>query len=347
MKKIIVCIAAMVALASATPSVNFSQAEWENFKHEHNKVYANKFEEESRMKIFMQNKRKILEHNSKYEKGLISYKLGINKFSDMLHEEFIKKFGGLKHGVSEVLQKKINFTPSIFVASSTTDLPEYVNWNEQGAVTPVKNQGQCNSGYAFASVGALEGQYYKKTGKLIPLSAQQLIDCSHSSGNNGCQSGLITDSYIHIKCNGGIDSEESYQYKGEDDICRFNSSNVVIKNVTYKTIPEKDEESLKAAVATIGPISVTIYAGDALKFYDSGYYYDAECNFKEPNHAALVVGYGKDEEDREFWIVKNSWGEEWGEKGYIKMARNKDNNCFIASLASYPVICDDSSECDV
>ncbi|KAJ4444041.1 hypothetical protein ANN_05830 [Periplaneta americana] len=190
--------------------------------------------------------------------------------------------------------------------------------------------------------GALEGQHFRKTGKLISLSEQNLIDCSGEYGNNGCEGGLMDNSFTYVKENHGIDTEESYPYEAQNDTCRFNLEHVGATDVGFVDLKSGSEADLQAAVATVGPISVGVDAR-SLSFtsYDGGVYYTTFCSsaIQYLDHAVLAVGYGKDEKTGEdYWLVKNSWGEDWGISGYMKMARNRNNSCGIATMASYPLV---------
>ena len=218
------------------------------------------------------------------------------------------------------------------------DLPEEVDWRAHGAVTDVKDQGRCGSCWAFSTTGSLEGQHFRKTGKLVSLSEQNLVDCSFKFGNKGCGGGLMDNAFRYIKANGGIDTEQSYPYDGVEEQCHYNPRNIGATDKGFVDITSGDEESLKAAVATKGPVSVAIDASHpTFQFYSTGIYNEPECNPQMLDHGVLVVGYGSIQEG-DYWTVKNSWSTKWGDQGYIKMSRNKNNQCGIASVASYPVV---------
>ena len=166
------------------------------------------------------------------------------------------------------------------------------------------------------------------------MSEQNLVDCSDSYGNNGCNGGLFDNAFKYVYENGGIDTEAGYPYIGmENPICRFSNATVGATDKGYADLPSGDEDALAKAVATVGPISVAIDAThDSFMFYSHGIYEDRECSADLVDHAVLVVGYTPD-----YWIVKNSWGTEWGEEGYVRMKRGV-NNCAIADFASYPLV---------
>ncbi|XP_043798032.1 cathepsin L [Apis laboriosa] len=313
--------------------------EWMTFKMEHKKVYKSDVEERFRMKIFMDNKHKIAKHNSNYEMKKVSYKLKMNKYGDMLHHEFVNILNGFNKSINTQLRSERLPVGASFIEPANVVLPKKVDWRKEGAVTPVKDQGHCGSCWSFSATGALEGQHFRRTGVLVSLSEQNLIDCSGKYGNNGCNGGLMDQAFQYIKDNKGLDTEASYPYEAENDKCRYNPANSGAIDVGYIDIPTGDEKLLKAAVATIGPVSVAIDAShQSFQFYSEGVYYEPECSSEELDHGVLVIGYGTDENGQDYWLVKNSWGETWGNNGYIRMARNKLNHCGIASNASYPLV---------
>jgi len=307
--------------------------EWMTWKLFHAKNYSGPVEDKFRLKIFMENKAKIAKHNALFHEGRKSYSLKMNNFGDLLHHEFVGIMNGYNYDQKQQLNDGFTQIPPAHV-----ELPEEVDWRSHGAVTDVKDQGQCGSCWAFSSTGALEGQHFRKTGKLVSLSEQNLVDCSTNFGNNGCNGGLMDNAFRYIKANGGIDTETSYPYDGEDEQCHFSRGSIGATDKGFVDVKQGDEDALKAAIATVGPVAVAIDASHpTFQFYNHGVYDEKDCSPTNLDHGVLAVGYGTEGGD-DYWLVKNSWSTKWGLDGYIKMSRNKNNQCGIASCASYPVV---------
>lgn len=302
---------------------------WANFKLEHGKVYEHGIEENVRKQVFAENLKRIEMHNYLYSKGIKGYTLGVNKYADMEHSEFVKLMNGYRRNMTH-LSGATYMSPNF-----KFELPTSVDWRNKGYVTPVKDQGRCGSCWSFSATGSLEGQHFRQTGKMVSLSEQNLVDCSRKYGNNGCEGGLMDYAFEYIKDNKGLDTEESYPYEAKDDTCRYNPATKGATDVGFTDIPEGDEEKLTEALANIGPISVAIDAAHpSFQLYKSGVYDEPQCT-ENLDHGVLAVGYGS-QDGKDYYIVKNSWGLTWGDQGYILMSRNKQNQCGIASKASYP-----------
>ncbi|XP_026479338.1 cathepsin L1-like [Ctenocephalides felis] len=339
--KLLVLFLTLVACSSAVSFFDLVKEEWSSFKLAHKKRYESETEEKFRLKIFMENKHKVAKHNQRYEMGLESYKQRINKYADMLHHEFVQTLNGFNKTRSNAIRlggvEKLR--GATFISPANVELPKHVDWREKGAVTPVKDQGHCGSCWSFSATGALEGQHFRQTGKLVSLSEQNLVDCSTPYGNNGCNGGLMDAAFQYIKENHGIDTEKSYPYEGMDDKCRYKPKNSGATDEGYVDIESGSERKLMEAIATVGPVSIAIDAShQSFQFYSEGVYFDPECDSEQLDHGVLAVGYGTDEDGNDYWLVKNSWGESWGDKGYIRMARNKENHCGVATQASYPLV---------
>uniref|UniRef100_A0ABK0LAF9 Cathepsin S n=1 Tax=Rattus norvegicus TaxID=10116 RepID=A0ABK0LAF9_RAT len=234
---------------------------WDLWKKTHEKEYKDQNEEDVRRLIWEKNLKFIMLHNLEHSMGMHSYSVGMNHMGDMTPEEVIGYMGSLR------IPRHWNRSGTLKSSSNQT-LPDSVDWREKGCVTNVKYQGSCGSCWAFSAVGALEGQLKLKTGKLVSLSAQNLVDCSTEEkyGNKGCGGGFMTEAFQYIIDNGGIDSEASYPYKAMDEKCHYDPKNRAATCSRYIELPFGDEEALKEAVATKGPVSVGIDASHSSFF---------------------------------------------------------------------------------
>ncbi|XP_028761738.1 senescence-specific cysteine protease SAG39-like [Neltuma alba] len=305
------------------------QERHEQWMARYGKVYSDPQEKEKRFNIFKQNVEYIEGINSA---GTRPYKLGINQFADLANEEFTASRNRFKGHMCSSIKK----TPS-FTYENVTDVPSSVDWRKQGAVTPIKNQGDCGCCWAFSAVAATEGITKLSTGKLISLSEQELVDCDTKGVDQGCEGGLMDDAFKFIMQNHGLSSEANYPYKGSDGTCNAKGeANHVATIKGYEDVPANNEQALQKAVAN-QPVSVAIDAsGSDFQFYSGGIF-TGSCG-TELDHGVTAIGYGVSD-DTEYWLVKNSWGTEWGEEGYIRMKRNvdaKEGLCGIAMEASYP-----------
>lgn len=221
-------------------------------------------------------------------------------------------------------------------------MPTQKDWRENGIVSPVKNQAHCGSCWTFSTTGALEAAHAQATGKMVLLSEQQLVDCAGDYNNFGCNGGLPSQAFEYVRFNGGLDTEDAYPYKGENGECQFAADSVgaTVYEVVNITLGAEDE--LKEAVGLMRPVSVAFEVISDFRLYESGVYTSVNCDASPEtvNHAVLAVGYDIDESGTAYWIIKNSWGESWGENGYFNMEMGK-NMCGIATCASYPVVPED------
>nr|BAH03396.1 cathepsin L-like cysteine peptidase [Taenia saginata] len=306
--------------------------QWIGWKLQHGRVYSEK-EEAYRRGIFARNLLYIKGQNRRFNAGLESYSTGLNQFADLESSEFSERFLGTRPG-SRAAGKRGRIWKAL---ASAADLPDTVDWRDKNLVTEVKNQGNCGSCWAFSSTGALEGAFAKKTGKLISLSEQQLVDCSLKNGNDGCNGGYMSYAFKYLEEH-SIEPESAYPYRATDGPCRYNESLGVGTVTDIGDIPEGNETALMEAVATVGPISIAIDASSlGFMFYRHGIYKSHWCSSKFLNHGVLAIGYGK-QDGKPYWLVKNSWGTRWGMKGYIMMAKDYHNMCGVASLADFPYV---------
>ena len=262
----------------------------------------------------------------------LPYKVDINQF---INREYVNEF---YNNTMKIIQTNNNNTDKL---DNIVNVPHSIDWRKHNAVSSVKNQLECGSCWAFSAAESVEGAWSIKHNKLYNLSEQELIDCSESYGNQGCDGGSMDLAFKYIIDNGLCDNI-SYPYIAQSNYqCNNNTCNKVVKLKNYKDIHKNNEHILKKATS-INPISVAIQANKrSFQLYDSGIYNDSECGY-DLDHGVLVVGYGYDElYDLDYWIVKNSWGNKWGENGYIRIERNINDSrglCGIAMDASYPIV---------
>lgn len=306
--------------------------DWQLWKVTYNKDFS--VDEEDRCKVWVENSEYIESHN----RGDHTFKLAMNKFGAMTREEFrnYNTFG-----------RNINDLPRDLCVHNTSKeylnvvLPDSVDWREKGVVTAVKDQGQCGSCWAFSAIGAIESLWAISKNKTPHgFSEQQLVDCSGSEGNYGCRGGLMDSAFAYVK-KSGITTEKAYPYKAVDQNCqKFLPVFTVSRCVDFDPIGghlNDTEHFMEYIVAFQQPISVAVYAGNSFwQFYKSGIIDDPACG-NHDDHGVVAIGYGKTDEDKTYWLVKNSWGTDWGMEGYVQVARNK-NMCGIAEFSSYPIL---------
>jgi len=254
----------------------------------------------------------------------------LTKFADLTPAEFSEL-------VSRPAESSLSYGEALL---DVTNVPTSIDWRDFNAVTPVKDQGSCGACWSFSATGSVEGITAIKTGNLTSLSEQQLIDCSVGYGNFGCGGGKVNNAFNYIIASKGLQTEEEYHYSASNGTCTENLSEVISPISGYVSVPSKNNVQLKAAVA-IQPVSANVQSNQsAFQFYKSGII-KSGCGTKL-DHAVLIVGYSSDANGIPYWIVKNSWGTDWGLAGYVNILRSSSTldsgMCGIALSASYPVV---------
>jgi len=335
-KILLLALLGMLAYVQARITLaDVQAAEWESFKVEFNKNYVDESEDRLRMRVFQDNKKIIDAHNERLAAGKETYEMGVNQFTDLLAKEFNSLF-------ADNQDKSVNYGEAddsdldFYEDNTELDETDYdmgsdqvtVDWRTIGAVTPVKSEGHFNNSWAFAAAGVVESRQFVSGGKLVVLSKQNLVDCCHSKKRK------TLNALKCIKKMRGIDTEASYPYRGLSGKCRFKKKLIgaTIKKY-YRS--SRTEKALARNVAN-GPVAAVI-SRDAIRFYKRGVFHNTHCG-QSPDYAVLVVGYGTCQNCGDYWILKTSMGTSWGDKGYMRLARNKNNLCGIANNAYYPII---------
>ena len=273
----------------------------------HAKVYDSEVERNYREKIFNENLAMIQAHNADETQN---YTRGINQFSDLTQEEFAAKY----------LTLRVNHRFDQGVSQRGSIGAENVDWNAKGMVSPVKNQANCGSCWAFSAIAAIES-LYRLNGQTLSFSEQQLVDCSGPYGNQGCNGGWMDSAFQYV-IDHGIASGESYPYTARTESCKVDSGNYKISGF----VDVQGCDNLQNALAR-QPVSVAVDAS-VWSSYRSGVL--DRCG-TSVNHGVLAVGLSDN-----FWLIKNSWGTGWGESGFIRIARG--NTCAVCSFPSYPTL---------
>ncbi|KAK1436718.1 hypothetical protein QVD17_02500 [Tagetes erecta] len=294
-----------------------------------------------RFNVFKGNVQMIHNHNKQNK----PYKLKVNQFASMTKREFIDTYADSKLSHYNQLYKSRDnkMLKSSYGDIDINTLPKRMDWREHNAVTPPKSQGQCGSCYAFAAIGAVEGINAIRTGELVTLSEQMIMDCDTTGKTNGCGGGLVCGVYDWARDHWGIATNASYPYVGIKETClgcKFGKFLVIVDG--NEDLTRHDEEAhLKAAAHQ--PVGISMDpGGDGFMFYSEGIY-TGPCGL-EIQHAMLIVGYDEDPDGTKYWIVKNSWGEGWGEGGYIRMVRGLPMEEGICAMYSQSNICLKSPE---
>ncbi|XP_027265828.1 cathepsin 7 [Cricetulus griseus] len=322
-----------LGVASAAPTPDYSlDAEWEEWKKSYDKTYSQE-EERQKRAVWEDNVKMIKLLSMENGLGMNNFTVEMNEFGDLTGEEMKKMMTDssvltLRNG--KHIQKR-----------GDVKIPKTLDWRTQGYVGPVRKQNGCGACWAFAVAASIESQLFKKTGKMTQLSVQNLIDCARSYSTYGCKGGLVYGAFLYVKNNKGLEAEATYPYEAKVRRCRYRAERSVVKITRFLVVP-RNEEALMNALVTHGPIAVGIDAGhESFTNYAGGIYHEPKCKTDNPTHGLLLVGFGyegRESDGKKYWLLKNSHGEKWGENGYMKLPRDQNNYCGIASYAMYPIL---------
>lgn len=336
---------------------------FQDFYVQHNKKYGAE-EYIKRFKIFQKNLEEI-DRLNREEQGTAVY--GITPFADLTYEEFTRNSTGgrLSEGawarheerMEAIGDEEIEFVDNLdelrdsydfegaseeeddseeedmVVANDKVFIPKQFDYRKKKAVTPVKNQGACGSCWAFSAISNIEGVWAKKKKQLIDLSEQELLDCDKV--DLGCMGGWMEDAVKELVRLGGVAKSKDYPYTAQEGQCRFKKSMAAVKVSGTRGVPANEKKIARALIKN-GPLSVAVVASANFQFYVKGIFNpdrnQCSTNKQDVNHGVTIVGYGV-EKSLPYWVIKNSWGDSWGDKGYIKLIRGK-NACAVSSYVS-------------
>jgi C1A family cysteine protease len=297
-------VAALLATASAYETIESVEYEFMEFITKHGRSFGTKAEYNFRLNVF---KNRRIEHEAHNAQNLTSTQ-GVNHLTDRTDEE-IKKLLGFKHQAVSA-NEHAQYFPEV-------ELADALDWRAKGAVTPVKNQGQCGSCWSFSTTGALEGAHFVATGVLESLSEQQFVDCSHH--NHGCNGGAMDLAFQYAEKH-NIETEAEYPYTAKSHFfgCKADKTKGNVEVSKYADVKKNSSSQLKAALNQ-GPVSIAIEADKPVFHqYTGGVITGSSCG-TSLDHGVLAVGYGVDETAGPYYIVKNSWTTAWGEEGYVRI----------------------------
>jgi cathepsin F len=319
--KIVIALA-LICLVIAEEDFIFQQ--FLKFQSKFGKNYSTIEEFKTRLSIFKTNvdrmQKRLIDNN-------LHHNIGITKYTDMTIEEFRSTYLNLR-SLSHIQNEGQQYLEAML----NGDAPDAYDWRDHNAVGPVRDQVECGSAWTFAAIGNLVGLQAIKTGMIVEYSVQQILDCDRS--DQGCHGGDLGNAFDYIKQIGGIESDDIYPYIGIANDCAFNPAQVVLKIKDKIINRNMDEKKMKEFLFKNGPLAVGFNANLILDYTDGIVTDDSgECDPKIINHDVTLVGYGS-ENGQDFWIAKNSWGRDWGEHGYFRIARGSKTCGINADVTS-------------
>ncbi|XP_065226773.1 digestive cysteine proteinase 3-like [Planococcus citri] len=344
MKTLFILSACLIIATNDYVSESDIEREWKSFKDTYNKHYADNATEEIRKQIFINNTRMIKEHNAKFETGNVTFNMGMNQFGDMNHEEFLKRFSYRE--VNET-HFRYNYSNNVSIdgpdnkeVRSRRSLPTEFRWEIPEEVIPVRDQGDCRSGWAYSAADTIASRCFlhkdcKKT--IGSLSVQYLINCTSNLGNHRCQGGEAANACDLVRLNKKMPDEKSYNRQCSMAKFEHKINLNIVRCCQLIVNDSRSSKNLKKSIRKLGPVSGSVSVEQpSFQFAKEGIYYEEKCE-KVANHDVLVVGYGTDNKGHNYWIVKNSFGISWGDNGFLKIsARATKDKCRILNRYMFP-----------
>ncbi|EDW55046.1 cathepsin L1 [Drosophila sechellia] len=311
-----------------------TDVEWARYKARYNKRYG--LEDQYHRRILEKRVQAVANHNRLYSQGRSGFRMGLNQFSDTN----LRLLYSRRSAISAPAEPSTKGVTKPANYKSYDQITRGIDWRQYGYISAVGDQGtECLSCWAFSTSGVLEAHLAKKYGKLVPLSPKHFVDCVPYP-NQGCNAGWVSVAFNYTR-DYGIASKESYPYKPENGECRWDPRKSAGTLREYVTLTSNDERELAEVVYNIGPVAVSIdHLHEEFDQYFGGILRIPSCgNTKfDLKHSVLLVGFGTHPKWGDYWIIKNSYGTEWGESGYFKLARNANNMCGVATLPQYPIV---------
>lgn len=317
-----------LCLAAGVSALSAHEVKYMQYVATYNKVYDSVDEYNMRQALFKKSLERVGIKNVRNDTLMHS---GITKFSDWTEEEFQAIMGLKNAGKPEIKGRFMKFT--------NRDVADSIDWRKTGNVSDVKDQGSCGSCWAFSSTGALESAWSIQKGEMILLSEQQLVDCTNVKwGNLGCNGGWYYNSYDYLANGNTLETEDDYPYTAVTGKTCNDTKKGKVSDINYAVV-DPGLELIKAAL-NVGPVNVAVAAGNNVFMdYTGGIITEADGCPTDIDHAILAVGYGT-ENGVEYYIVKNSWGTDWGEEGYVRIQAidGRTGVCGINGNVAYPVL---------
>ncbi|XP_044248971.1 cathepsin L-like [Drosophila takahashii] len=310
--------------------------EWDEYKDRYKKHYTS--DDKYHRELLDRRIQAVVEHNRLYSQGKVGFRMGITEFSDT-DQGILFSFRSVQPSPPEpnVGETTVEKPPGY---KQYDQITEGIDWRQYGYISEVENQGtECLSCWAFSASGALEAHLAKKHSRLVPLSAKHLVDCVPYQ-NQGCKGGWVSLAFKYIRDH-GISTKYAYPYDLKQGHCLWKSILPSKFFCVYVTLNNYDERELAEVVYNIGPVAVSIdHLHEEFIQYSAGILSIPTCRSERSKlrHSVLVVGFGTDAMGNDYWLIKNSYGTEWGENGYLRLARNANNMCGVASLPQYPLV---------